>query len=452
MSYLNSLSFKSIILGFVSLAVVLPISSLQAKSDTKLSPVDFHKVIVLKPGDFKGKMDQSNGLDAFSLVAVKNGQIEAIPFQFDEMTTKDYVYIEAANTELLGRADSFDENDELLFMYRDAGSKKGKLNIADGKLIAEIEIKLEGGSAKYVYLVKDARLRSDANYVRYSSQLGRTETDYYYLEVNKKNAYLWEEFYFNGFEGADPGRPLDTIKLNGVSKILGGLTIKTNNKHMVAKVLAEKVGPIRATTTFKATLTYFKAPVYNTELQIRHYENKIVYDSIFNIPTLRRKTLTKATVRLTMDGNNLEGAKASFAHDSNTIASIDGGLSSAEERLMDAVLSGSDNLWAWVETEDNFSLMSIYKFEQIAENLDAKKKESKKYDVVVYPWIEDSMKKQIKPEYYKGQSPTIGYEVDLPMKGGMRFRSSHNMFSKTPSGSASDIAAQIQKHYTISVK
>jgi hypothetical protein len=383
----------------IALGLLILPHLLQANTAT-VNQVDFHRVITAKTKEISAI--HKKPFDNLSLVSKKDGVIEAIPFQFDEMAENDYVHIEDTNTTLLGEAGILDENDELLFMYRDAGEKIKAKEITDGKYVSELQINLHDKESRYVYIVENARVISEDYYVRYSSKLGRTESDYYYLEVNRKNAYMWSDFAYSAFEG---------------------------------------VGPIRATTTFKATLTYLKLPIFNTELQVRHYEGKVVYDAIFKIPTLRRKTLANALIRLSIDGYNLEGGEAAFAHVPTATFPIDGAMNTAEGSLSAVELSEDDLLWTWINTDQKFIMASIYKFEQIGA--------SKKHKAVVLPWYEDIRDKHVKPEYFKGQTPNLGYSIELPSKGKMRLRSSHNMFSDLSSRSATEAIADIKAGYEI---
>lgn len=381
-------------------------------------------------------------LSEYSLAAVSNKQLQAIPYQFDEIAENGYVHIEASKTKILGKANFFDEHDQLLFMYRDAGKRKTTEAISDGKLVAELEINLPDKKSRYVYVIQGARILSDKTYIRYSAAAGRAESDYYSLKVDEKNAYMWEEFYFNAYDGEHAQRPIDTIKIYIAANVLpaGGIKVKRNNKHLVAKVIAEKTGPIRATTSFRAVLTFAKLPLLNSDLQIHHYESKIAYDALVKIPAIRRQALANLEVRLSMDGNALNDAEMVFSNLPDQTAIVDGEISDLEKNILSATTSETGPHWSWIDSKNHFSMLSVYRFEQVKTLTLGKVYKNK---VKVKPWLEDDFSKKIKPEYYKGQAPNIGYSVKMPKFGQMRILGSYDMYKKGTDIAVAEFAKEV---------
>lgn len=384
--------------------------------------VDEAMVVSLSPDQLsviKGKNP-----DAYSLVAVKDGKLKPIPYQFDEIRESGFVFMknipikDQKDDAIVGKQDFFDGKDELLFMMKDAGVRKSNFMKADGKLITEIAVDDHKGDKRYVYLVEGSVQESEEFYVRFSAKLGRVETDYYALKVDPDNAFMWEEFYYDSFVGAHPGRPLDTVTLRMYSNALGVVPLNMNNKHMVAKVVAEKSGPIRSTTEYKVVLTYLKAPIMNFVLQIEHYEQSFSYNSRVFIPAIRRRMVSKAAMNASVDGYDLEGAEVYASTGPSKPGVVDGQISSIEQEMLKVEFKTNEPSWVFLKTKDGFSYMNTFIVETDEEIPMG----------IVY---EENQETEMPPEYYKGQMPMIGFMMHRnPLKGFMKISNHAYFFSK----------------------
>lgn len=220
--------------------------------------IEERQVIELKAERFQRWLGED--VQDYQLAAIKKGRFQPIPFQIDEVDINGDVFFEEMEVPIDGTQNIVDPNDRLLFMLRDAGPKRTN-ELPDGKPIAEIQVPLESGEQAYVYLLKGSRLSSDTMYVRYASELGRVETDYYTLTMSSENALNWDDFQYHGFSGPQSS-PLDTLKL----RLQGGLILPFprftwNNKNFVARPIVEKVGPIRATNYMRTTFYMFGVPL-----------------------------------------------------------------------------------------------------------------------------------------------------------------------------------------------
>jgi hypothetical protein len=381
----------------------------------------------------------------YSLVAIRNGAIEPIAYQFDEMTKDGFVYIDGANSLALtfegvkshikGQEHFFDEDDELLFMFRDAGDKKPKnLPKVVEAFIAEIAIKADDGKSRYVYLVKGARLQSEANYVRYSSEIGRAETDFYSLKVDQKNALVWDEFYFEGYDGAHPRQPFDTMKMGMGGHVLpaGGIPVYLTNKSLKAKALAEKVGPIRATATYRLTLKFLGLPWFVNKLQIRHYEKQVRYDFIMRMPELRRQAMANLRVKMTMDGYDLDGADVVFSQRVNSVEKVDGKVSDIEAAMNGFELDKDQNNWIWLDSNHNFATFMAFELAHTT-------RINKSFNTPRVRYLySDSKEDKQRQEFHKGQLPDAGFEVKMPQFGKVKMSFTYDMFD-------ADITQDIEK-------
>lgn len=412
--------YKALITSIALVALMFVSSSSLALSGAEVA--DKTRVVSLSPDDLPELKDHNP--KSYSLFAVRNGRLAPIPFQIDEKRESGFIYMrerskkEKKRDPQVGRELFFDGDDELLFMFKDAGSRIKSLMRVDGKLAAEMEFKAHTGERRYVYLVKDAVRESDTYYVRFSSELGRVETDYYALKVDPKNAFMWEEFYYDSFVGAKASRPIDTIKLRMYSKALAAIPMNLNNKHMVAKVVSEKSGPIRSTTEYKVTLKLLGSPVMKFDLQIVHHEQSFSYNSRVNIPALRRRMVSKASMNASTDFIDLLGAEIYFSGGPKEPAIVDGETSEVEKQLSDIVFKVKERNWMFVGTKNGFSMLNTF-YVETEEDLPMG---------VVY---EESADKELAPEYFKGQMPMAGFKMHrTPLKGFMQITNKTFMYSE----------------------
>lgn len=434
-------ALNSIVFSLLGMALIFS-GELYATSASAL--IDKTRVIILKPE----QLTPTKGihLSSFSLAAVHDGRMKAIPFQFDERTEQNFIYMPGNSDKyknkdpLLGSENYFDYNDELIFMLDDAGSKFKKGMRVDGKIVSAIQLTTSRNQKKYVYLIEGARSVADEHYVRLSTEMGRVETDYYALKVDSKNAMMWEEFIYDGFEGTVPGKPIDTIKIWMRTWALGSVPVSVYNKHIKAKTIAEKSGPIRSTIEYRVALTYFKTPLIFLKLQIVHHQQQIQYNVYLKMPQMRRRLMRAPLLRLSIDGN-IEGANVAFKGGPNELATVDGRISPLEEQL-EAIPYGSNkthSVWTWTESHKGFSLLTNFEMDS-----DQPTNISSLYvdDADIYK----------KPEYYKGNLPSVGVEMsEVPLKGKVFLSVKLDMLSKDVDSSAEEVAALFNNEPNVTV-
>jgi len=344
-------------------------------------------------------------IESLSLKAMKNGNMTAIPFQIDEMTEEGYVYFKEGKYKNSGETDIFDQQDVLMFMLKDAGENKRNAKVLDGKLLAEIEVTFMSGKKGYVYLVKDALIKSDEVYVRYSVESGRLETDYYYLKVKPDNAFVWEELYIESFDGKNKNYPFDTMKLRfGSSIAFVGPRLNFSNNNIVAKPVADKTGPIRSIAQYKLQVKIAGIPFLSFDLQTFMNEQGLRYLALMKIPRLRRTLVSKPAVFISLDGRELDGARTYYAGALDKPALADGKISKEEDALTQSELD-SENNWILMSTGDNLDSLAILNFSHFDQ-------------FPVSPFIHDDNEAENQPEFYKGQSPNVGWQLKgMALKG-----------------------------------
>jgi len=424
-------------------------------ANATLNDVEQYKVVTLTPQQIPDL--GTYPMARYSLFSIRNDSFEPIPYQFDEMTEDGFVYVEGADSlaltiegvksHLKGTLGFFDKDDQLLFMLRDAGPRQKKGMVSPGVIEAEISVKAADGKTRYVYLVRDPILHSDDQYVRYSSELGRAETDYYSLKVDQENALVWDEFYFDSFSGANPKQPFDTMKLgmNGHVLPAAAIPVYLTNASIRAKALAEKSGPIRATTVFRMTLKFLGIPWFVGKLQIRHTESSIAYDFILRMPELRRQAMGNLRAKMTMDGRDLQGSKVVFSVTPEKTAMVDGKLDELESEMDGYELDIVGNNWIWLDTGKKFATMMTFELSH-SKKLSLKGNSPR----VRFQYKDDEEKKQ-HHEFYKGQLPDAGFEVKLPQTGRVKMSFMYDMFASNIKMSAADVAEALYKMPEVNV-
>ena len=149
-------------------------------------------------------------------------------------------------------------------------------------------------------------MRSEEQYVRYSADIARVETDFYALIYNRDNHLIWEDFRIFSFDGDEP---FDTMKIRLGAGVLTSMTqVELNNRHVIAKPRGERIGPIRTITQLEMALYVLEIPLFTASLQLHHSSKSLDYDLRVIIPELRRALIVDPHVAVSLDGNGLQGA------------------------------------------------------------------------------------------------------------------------------------------------
>lgn len=423
------------------LSTVYLISATNTRADSAplaLTELDLQKVIEINGSELGDVLGES--INRLSLEVFKNGKFYSIPSQIDEFDEEGGVYFKKSKIPLDGAPGIVDVNDKLYFMLKDTGDKYTGEAASGGTLIKELELTTDHGVKRYAYLVKDSKLKTDVTHVRFSNELGLLETDYYSITVNPKNALNWDDFQYFDYEG-DQDSPLDTMKLRFKAGIISKFAkVTLTNKHLVAKPIAEQIGPIRATAHFKVTVFVFKLPVMKAQVQAHYLPHGFEYTVRLKIPRVRRKLLRDPSLSISFDGNQLNGAEMTTALGStnNLSAKVDGRQSLDEIGLIEAGVTKEDN-WIWVQTHNNMDWVSFVEMPIDSEE---------EIDFFV---VDDPMEKDA-PERFLGQSPNIGYKfTEIPVKGWVRMKIKVFMSKKFEASHLAGEMTQIRSQPTLKV-
>lgn len=297
-----------------------------------------------------------------SLMAVRSGRMIPIPFQIDEFDRTGLIWIPGANkAPAEGKPDYFDDFDELVFMFRDGGQERydpTRHGQVDGKVLHEIRLDSPRNNPRYVYLMLDNPLRSEADYVQADLQQGRLDTTVMELVYDPKNVLNIEHIATK--VGPNHGINLfDSMYLNISTGILNqNMRISLQNGTNIRAVpIAVKDGPIRASYLVRTRIWYMYMPTFfNQQFGIHFYEQGIVVPSRFAVDGMRTLKyflmfLREPRIEFSVDFHNLEGARVTFDsvhRQDSDYGKVDGVMSPFEERMARTRLPGD-----WLHMDSN---------------------------------------------------------------------------------------------------
>lgn len=365
-----------------------------------LKQIDAFKIIALDGGDVKGAI----GLPVaeLSMAAMIDGSMEPIPFQIDQYNIGGAVYFDGWDVPMAGTPERLDVTDKILFLFKDAGERYTNGVPHDGSLLAEILTRDSEGHVRYVYLVRNSRLRSDEQYVRYSAEEGLVETDFYSIHYNRDNHLEWVDFSYGSYVG---DRPLDSLRLILRGGVLTSLAeVELNSNDLVALPKGELIGPIRTTTQLEFNVMFMSVPILNLSVQIHHAPQSLIYDVRGVIPEFRRSFVVDPTITMSIDANGLLGATIRSSGNAELTGLVDGRIDEAEQGLIDAGLDPHSN-WIWVSTKRNLDFLSYVDY-------------LGGFDSKLTLLLEDDLHRERPNELYPGQLPNTGYVIEEFPKSG----------------------------------
>lgn len=386
---------------FFSLVILLSLYSQQVFSIQPLSNIDAFKTIMLEGAKLTNAVGYP--IKEFSLASVIDGEMEPIPFQFDEYNEGGAIYFEGWDVPIAGSRGIVDQEDKLLFIYKDAGSRREEHHRYDGEIIHEIVLTNALGHTRYVYLVKNSRLRSDEQYVRYSADEALVETDFYSITYNKENHINWDDFSIINYNG--DSNPFDALKIRIETGVITRLAkTELNNKDLVAIPKGVSSGPIRTTTQMELTMWFLKLPLLRISLQLHHSPNSLIYDVRSVLPETRRSMLADPRIYISLEGNALYGTQLRTALGPKTPGVTDGELDDNEQEFIANGISKTQN-WIWASTKRNLDFVAFFDYTgEQTEDLSLHYNDDKELVDL--------------PERFPGQLPNMGYKIhSLPESG-----------------------------------
>lgn len=361
-----------------------------------------------------GVLKELSGLksDAIILARYEKNRFIQVPFQVDDYNVDGRLFFDEGGVAMAGQRGIIDQTDHLLFLSTDAGSER--FVKSEEEVTPLYEVKLKWAQQTYFIYVLPvdttlplSRMESDKKYVSYDKESGLIETDYYSLESNPHNFLDWADFQYFNYTGPKTQSLIDTFKLRVSGSVLGDLASLTlSNKNLKAIQIGLINGPIRASALFKTRVQVAKIPVMSLQLQASYYPKKIEAQAGAKPPSIIAPFFEHASLRATLDGNDLRGAKIYTALGKEFSADVDGKLTRNEMILNEQRIDVEHQNWLLLDHPEHFGfLLQIHVDE--------------KYNTPVSLVYEDDPLMNDKPERYRGQLPNIGYFVERIPKNRM---------------------------------
>jgi len=334
--------------------------------------------------------------DNYSVMAVSEGKLVAIPFQFDDVDIKGFPFVPGGVLAVKGKEDIFEAHDELVFMLKDAGEKatQEQKDAVAGKISNEIEFAAGTTGHVYAYLVEGNSERSNTRYVSFNKETGLVKTESYSLQISPDNALMWSDFFYEGYKSDQT--ILDTMKLRIRAK-LGFIGATISNRLIPNNIQAVKDGPVRNIISVDATIGILGVNMANAGAAVTLNRDSLEFPVFVTIPGAA-SVLSSLDIDISLDFNELEGAKVRTA-----LGPKEPIIAGSETKNKEHGVTLADN-WLSGSTGKDWDIIAIYNgsdnFEPSMNFLYKDKALGDKAD---------------KPERFKGSHPQVGYVVgDIP--------------------------------------
>ena len=324
----------------------------------------------------------------YSLMAVINGGLKPIPFQFDDTNVRGFPYVPGSSVLVDGSAMVLDSNDELVFMYADSAKRLDVKNdsLKDGEISAEIEISDET-TKRFVYLIKGNSERSEKDYVDFDEKTFTARSKFWSLKVSHENPLVWDELNVFSYKGEMP--MVDSMKTRIGAK-LGFISAQLTNDNIIAEIDAIKDGAIRDIVQMKTTITILGIPFAKASASYMFYSQSIETPVFASIPSVAA-VLKNPRIEISLD-YNIPNMQTQTGLGKGLTGVADGKLSKNEMAL------AVDDTHSWLAGNGNgYSVVSIFTHsENYKPNLELIYKDGNDQD---------------KPERIPGSFPQVGYRA-----------------------------------------
>lgn len=237
-------------------------------------------------------------------MAVVDNQLQAIPFQFDDVNKRGFIYAPGGKLEIDGQENILEPQDQLAIMYKDTGpqANAAQKSAVEGRILAEISFN-DNGRQSYAYVLEGNSQRSDVSYTHFDKDKGFIKTSAYSLQVDPDNLLLWEDFIYKGSETRSL---LDTMKLR-VHVKMGFLKATITNKLIPNRIVAVKNGPVRSIIEMDAGLSVFGIQLATAGASVVITENTTEFPVYITIPSAASVLADNLFVEISLDLDNMQG-------------------------------------------------------------------------------------------------------------------------------------------------
>lgn len=296
-------SFRSCVTSILLFNFSLLSSPVFALPDgDELSPARAIEVSVIK-GELLTPL-LGNNANNYSVMAVVDAQLQAIPFQFDDVNKRGFIYAPGGKLEIDGQENILEPQDQLALMYKDTGPQASatQKNAVEGKILAEISFN-DHGRQSYAYVLEGNSQRSDKSYTYFNKDTGLIKTSAYSLQVKPSNLLVWEDFIY---KGSQTRSLLDTMKLR-VHVKMGFMKATITNRLIPNRIVAVKNGPVRSIIEMDAGLSVFGIQLATAGASVVVTENTTEFPVYITIPSAASVLADNLFVEISLDFDNLKG-------------------------------------------------------------------------------------------------------------------------------------------------
>lgn len=306
-----------------------------------------------------------------SVVAVRGDKVIPIPFQVDEFDTRGLVFIQGVATpgplnpgiikrerQADGDPGRYDNSDELVFMYRDAGLRKAsteELAKVRGKVLGVIELRRDGLPPRYAYVMQNQPLRSGADYVSVDISRGVARTSVADIEWNPDSLAMIKRIT----PRVGPSAGVNIIDgvygevSTGVMQKDLRFSLNTSDNIRVQPV-AVRDGQVRALMLVKLRIFYLGLPVFHDFINVAMYEQgasllaRVRLDSL-DAAKYFINLIKEPRIEASIDFTALDGAQVRWQalDDSPERAIVDGHMSRYEDAMAGLRMPGD---WLWLDS------------------------------------------------------------------------------------------------------
>ncbi len=405
-------SNKSIFLfcqiSFLFFVIFYPVYSMAeenvAQGEAKSLTRQFDHVVV-KGEQLKANLNRR--IPLMRLYASKDGSMQPIPFQIDEITedenwvlTKKSPYLnskQASKIKLIQDEQPriFDSNDELAFMISDVGDRADASSFPEGWLRADEIVMTDPitNEKAWVYLFDFSAPKkfNPVDYVEYHFPEGKKEdrirTSIYTLGFSHKVPITWDYISYG-----DTKNVMDRMKIRISANLFRIFNLSWNEEDMMSKLWQYKDGPIRVIRMVRSSIQLIgrlKSPgVYSETL---YYHNSVLLPFRLNIPFNPKGISKGVKFEGAVDFRDIKGWKVKLSSDENWLK-VDGKMDEIEKNIK---TEGAD--WFIAKAPDKAMIVYLY--------IQGDKTFKRRFRYI------DDPEPKYQPEFHPGQFPHIGFNV-----------------------------------------
>lgn len=300
---IKKLSKNLIFTAGVSLVVSCSSVAYAMPGGEPISPARAMEVTVIKGEKLSALLGKSS--KNYSVMAMVDGSLQAIPYQFDDVNLRGFVFTPGGKLEIDGEEDIIEAQDELALMYKDTGplAEQELLASQEGKVLAELVFS-DAGHVSYAYVFEGNSQRSDKKYTHFNKETGLVKTSAYSLQVDPDNLLQWSDYHYEGFTNSQS--ILDNMKLRVHAK-MGFFKATIHNGLIPNRIVAIKNGAVRTVIEMDAGLSVFGIQLATAGASVVVTENTTEFPVYITIPAAAGIIADKLVVDISLDFNDLEG-------------------------------------------------------------------------------------------------------------------------------------------------